>query len=71
VIERLFPAFNMGEASVSSGLTEEEKHQLARLLRKVIRSVEGSGRVDDRGRADDVGRADDGGWLTEEPADVE
>jgi MarR family transcriptional regulator, organic hydroperoxide resistance regulator len=59
VIERLFPAFNMGEASVSSGLTEQEKHQLARLLRKIIRSVEGSG------------RADDGGWLTQEPADVE
>ena len=46
VIERLFPAFNMGEASVSSGLTEEEKHQLARLLRKIIRSVEGSDRMD-------------------------
>jgi DNA-binding MarR family transcriptional regulator len=46
VIERLFPAFNMGEASVSSGLTEEEKHELARLLRKIIRSVEISGRVD-------------------------
>ena len=40
VIERLFPAFNMGEASVSSGLTEEEKHQLATLLRNIIRSVE-------------------------------
>ena len=40
VIERLFPAFNMGETSVSSGLTEEEKHQLAGLLRKIIRSVE-------------------------------
>ncbi len=39
--ERLFPAFNMGEASVSSGLTEQEKHQLAALLRKIIRSVEG------------------------------
>ena len=41
----LFPAFNMGEASVSSGLTEEEKHQLAGLLRKIIRSVEGGGQA--------------------------
>jgi len=40
VIERLFPAFNMGEASVSSGLTDEEQQQLAGLLRKIIRSVE-------------------------------
>jgi MarR family transcriptional regulator, organic hydroperoxide resistance regulator len=40
VIERLFPAFNIGETSVSSGLTEDEKHQLAGLLRKIIRSVE-------------------------------
>jgi MarR family transcriptional regulator, organic hydroperoxide resistance regulator len=40
VIERLFPAFNMGEAAVSSALTEEEKSQLASLLRKIIRSVE-------------------------------
>ncbi len=47
VIERLFPAFNMGEASVSSGLTEEEKHQLAGLLRKIIRSVEDRERVAD------------------------
>src|SRR6266567_3359755 len=41
VIERLFPAFNRGEAQVSSGLTEQEKHQLAALLRKIIRSAEG------------------------------
>jgi MarR family transcriptional regulator, organic hydroperoxide resistance regulator len=40
VIERLFPAFNAGEASVSSALTGEEKEQLAFLLRKIIRSVE-------------------------------
>ncbi len=40
VIERLFPAFNMGEAFVSSSLTEREKNQLAALLRKIIRSVE-------------------------------
>jgi MarR family transcriptional regulator, organic hydroperoxide resistance regulator len=40
VIERLFPAFNMGEAFVSASLTEQEKHQLASLLRKIIRSVE-------------------------------
>jgi len=40
VIERLFPAFNIGETLVSSGLTEREKGQLARLLRKIIRLVE-------------------------------
>jgi len=40
VIERLFPAFNEGEARVSSGLTEDEKNQLAALLRKIIRSAE-------------------------------
>ena len=40
VIERLFPAFNAGEARVSAPLTEEEKEQLAYLLRKIIRSVE-------------------------------
>ena len=40
VIERLFPAFNAGEAFVSSSLTPEEKEQLAGLLRKIIRSVE-------------------------------
>jgi DNA-binding MarR family transcriptional regulator len=42
VIERLFPAFNMGEAFVSASLTEPEKQQLASLLRKIIRSVEDS-----------------------------
>ena len=41
VIERLFPAFNAGETLVSSGLSDEEKTQLAALLRKIIRSVEG------------------------------
>ena len=40
VIERLFPAFNMGETFVSASLTEQEKNQLASLLRKIIRSVE-------------------------------
>jgi MarR family transcriptional regulator, organic hydroperoxide resistance regulator len=40
VIERLFPAFNMGEVFVSASLTEREKAQLASLLRKIIRSVE-------------------------------
>ena len=40
VIERLFPAFNMGEAYVSSGLSEREKAQLATLLRKIIRQTE-------------------------------
>src|SRR5215470_1637172 len=42
VIERLFPAFNRGETSVSSSLTEPEKRQLASLLRTIIRSVEES-----------------------------
>lgn len=40
VIERLFPAFNASETLVSSGLTDEEKTQLAALLRKIIRTVE-------------------------------
>src|SRR5215469_5712041 len=40
VIENLFPAFNMGEATVSSCLNQEEKEQLAFLLRKVIISME-------------------------------
>ena len=40
VIERLFPAFNQGEAAVSATLAEEEKSELASLLRKIIRSVE-------------------------------
>ena len=40
VIERLFPAFNRGEALVSASLTAREKDQLASLLRKIIRTVE-------------------------------
>src|SRR5215831_14810352 len=40
VIERLFPAFNMGEAFVSASLSVQEKEQLASLLRTIIRSVE-------------------------------
>jgi DNA-binding MarR family transcriptional regulator len=40
VIERLFPAFNQGEALVSASLTGHEKDQLASLLRKIIRTVE-------------------------------
>lgn len=40
VIERLFPAFNEGEARVSGALTEPEKLQLASLLRKIIRPIE-------------------------------
>jgi DNA-binding MarR family transcriptional regulator len=40
VIERLFPAFNRGEAQVSGGLTAREKDQLASLLRTIIRTVE-------------------------------
>src|SRR5215831_14042565 len=42
VIERLFPAFNQGEAFVSASLSEREKDQLASLLRTIIRSVEES-----------------------------
>jgi DNA-binding MarR family transcriptional regulator len=41
VIERLFPAFNEGEALVSASLTEREKNHLASLLRTIIRTVEG------------------------------
>jgi MarR family transcriptional regulator, organic hydroperoxide resistance regulator len=40
VIERLFPAFNQGEALVSASLAGHEKDQLAALLRKIIRTVE-------------------------------
>src|ERR1700758_2784535 len=40
VIERLFPAFNRGEAQVSAGLAADEKDQLASLLRTIIRTVE-------------------------------
>jgi len=40
VIERLFPAFNRGEALVSASLDDGEKDQLASLLRKIIRTVE-------------------------------
>jgi MarR family transcriptional regulator, organic hydroperoxide resistance regulator len=43
VIERLFPAFNAGEASVSAPLTTAEKEQLAVLLRKIIRPLEAEG----------------------------
>ena len=42
VIERLFPAFNMGESFVSASLAEPEKEQLASLLRTIIRAVEES-----------------------------
>jgi DNA-binding MarR family transcriptional regulator len=40
VIERLFPAFNAGETAVSAGLSEREKADLARLLRKIVRVLE-------------------------------
>src|SRR5579859_3441967 len=40
IIERLFPAFNAGEALVSASLSERDKNQLAALLRKIIRTVE-------------------------------
>ena len=42
VIERLFPAFNQGEAFVSASLSERDKDQLASLLRTIIRAVEES-----------------------------
>jgi hypothetical protein len=42
VIERLFPAFNMGESFVSASLSQREKDQLASLLRTIIRAVEES-----------------------------
>ena len=42
IIERLFPAFNAGETLVSAGLDDDEKVQLAALLRTIIRSVEGN-----------------------------
>src|SRR5262249_54142978 len=51
MIERLFPAFNMGEASVSSALTDHEKDQLAGLLRMTIGSVEASAPWPPRRRA--------------------
>jgi len=60
VIERLFPAFNEGEARVSSGLTEDEKNQLASLLRKIIRSAEAG--------AEPTGAAKPAGAAAAEPA---
>jgi DNA-binding MarR family transcriptional regulator len=42
VIERLFPAFNMGESFVSASLSERDKDQLASLLRTIIRAAEES-----------------------------
>jgi hypothetical protein len=36
----LFPAFSLGEATMSGSLTKSEKEQLASLLRKIIRSAE-------------------------------
>jgi DNA-binding MarR family transcriptional regulator len=43
-VERLYPAFNAGQALVSSGLDDREKLELAGLLRTTIRSVEGDER---------------------------
>ena len=63
VIERLFPAFNEGEARVSSGLTEDEKNQLASLLRKIIRSAEAG--------AEPTGAAKPAGAAAAEPAAAE
>jgi MarR family transcriptional regulator, organic hydroperoxide resistance regulator len=41
VIETLFPRFNHEETFAASALTAPEKDELARLLRKVIRTVGG------------------------------
>ncbi len=46
LMARLFARFNEGETRIVSGLDAEESGQLARLLRKVLRSVE---EVDRRG----------------------
>jgi len=35
-IEQLFPRFNAGESELVSGLSDDDKHTLARLLRRVI-----------------------------------
>lgn len=38
-IERVFPKFNQAEGSVTSGLSKQEKHELAEYLRSVIRPL--------------------------------
>lgn len=42
LIERVFPLFNQGEATIVSGLSEEEQEILATLLRKVVNSLRSS-----------------------------
>jgi len=39
LIERVFPLFNQGEATIVSGLSVEEQETLAALLRKVVNSI--------------------------------
>lgn len=39
LIERVFPLFNRGEATIVAGLSEEEQETLAALLRKVVNSL--------------------------------
>lgn len=48
LIERVFPLFNQGEATIVSGLSEKEQETLAALLRKVVnslRSSDGNGKL--------------------------
>ena len=40
LIEEVFPKFNQGEANFVACLSEEERHTLARLLRKVVQHNE-------------------------------
>jgi hypothetical protein len=40
VVNEVMPAINSVESRVTGGLDEDEKEMLARLLRKVLRSVE-------------------------------
>jgi DNA-binding MarR family transcriptional regulator len=39
LIERVFPLFNQGEATIVADLSEEEQENLAALLRKVVNSL--------------------------------
>ncbi len=42
VIEELYPKFNKGEKEIVEGLSEEEQKVLTRLLRRLIRKMEGN-----------------------------
>jgi DNA-binding MarR family transcriptional regulator len=41
LMSKLFVTFNRGESAIAAGLEPGERHELARLLRKLQRSVEG------------------------------